>query len=112
MVAFGYQSPTCRWVPFWRAQGELYTVEPEPCKVSLYRKGSEVMLVMLNDSPQDAVLKWKPSEAFGLFGVPSDAERENEALLPWRFRKPDGTWHIFVGAFDYRMVRVCTKGKW
>ena len=109
MSAFGYQDPTCVWVPFWRA-GRLQTVSPSRCKVSLYRRGTRAMLVILNDGPDDAVVRWKPSDRFGMVGLPQDPERDDEHLVKHIYRKPDGTWHFFVPGYDLRLIRVrCTK---
>jgi hypothetical protein len=113
MAEFGYQDANaCRWVPFWRADGDLQAVSPSTCKVSLYRHGGSAMLVILNDGPKDAVVQWKPTAKFGFGATPQDPQRENESLWEGQYSKPDGTWMFFVPAFDYRFIKVNANGKW
>jgi hypothetical protein len=101
---FGWNNTDCKWIPYWRAEGEnLYTVRPSSDKkvyAGMYRRPGRALVIMLNDNNKDLTVDWKPSHMLGVKKV-MDAEADGSEIKPVR-----GTYRIDIPHFNYRALLI------
>ena len=103
---FGWNEPDCRWIPFWEAkEAGLFTLPPEGRHyASLYVRGKKGLLVVLNDTNEDAKISFHPGPNLSLAGPLADAENPN-ARIP----SAGGNFEIPVPRYNYRALLLETR---
>ncbi len=101
---FGWNQPDAVWIPYWKSE-ELYTWSPvDHVYVSAYRRGSDLLLVALNDTNAAVTVEWKAAAGVEVEGA-LDAEQPEEGLEV----TAAGRLAIELEAYDYRLVRLRIK---
>jgi hypothetical protein len=109
---FGYFEEECRFIGYWEAEGNLYDVEPDNIKVSVYRHGNKAMLVFLNTKNEDTLALWRPNPKTGMTSNLRDADPMRGYVFWHTNRDQRGFRKIFIPAYDYRLVLVDCHGNW
>jgi len=103
--AFGWNKPGTEWLPYWKGEKEgLFTLQPgadERHYATLYRRGSEGLLILLNDTNQDADLRWKPGKALEVKGGLREINPGSATVQP-----EEGGYRITVPRYDYRAFHM------
>jgi|GEM_PF-3532209 len=102
---FGWNQPGTEWIPYWMGQREeLFTLQPGTAErqyATLYRRGNNGLLILLNDTNRDADLLWKPGKALKVKDALKEINPGSAIVQP-----EEGGYRVTVPRYDYRAFHV------